>query len=119
VRERKAVLSRARTQAFFGLEEKSATAQLPYRAPLIHFDANFDDKNASMSQKKQAAPYPRKRRTTLTLPSDSLIEAQRIARTRNMNLSTVVWEAFAGFQTTRSPYLMALSSMNRSAMADD
>ncbi|HTA42273.1 MAG TPA: hypothetical protein VK789_07495 [Bryobacteraceae bacterium] len=97
MRERKAVLSRARKQAFFGLEEKSATAQLPYRAPLIHFDANFDDKNASMSQKKQAAPYPRKRRTTLTLPSDSLIEAQRIARTRNMNLSTVVWEAFAGF----------------------
>ena len=34
-----------------------------------------------------------KRRTTLTLPSDSLGEAERIARSRNVTLSTVVAEA--------------------------
>jgi hypothetical protein len=34
-----------------------------------------------------------KRRTTLTLPSDSLGEAERIARSRNVTLSTVIAEA--------------------------
>jgi hypothetical protein len=33
-----------------------------------------------------------KRRTTLTLPSDSLAAAERIARTRKVNLSTVIAE---------------------------
>lgn len=33
------------------------------------------------------------RRTTLTLPESSLREAERIARSRNVNLSTVVAEA--------------------------
>ena len=33
-----------------------------------------------------------KRRTTLTLPTDSLLQAQKIARTRHVNLSTVIAE---------------------------
>jgi hypothetical protein len=33
-----------------------------------------------------------KRRTTLTLPSDSLAAAERIARARKVNLSTVIAE---------------------------
>ncbi len=37
----------------------------------------------------------KKRRTTLTLPSDSLNQAQRIANSRNVNLSTVVSEALS------------------------
>lgn len=37
----------------------------------------------------------RKRRTTLTLPEISLREAERLARARNVNLSTVVSEALA------------------------
>ena len=36
-----------------------------------------------------------KRRTTLTLPADSLTEAQRIARRRRVNLSTVIAEALS------------------------
>ena len=36
---------------------------------------------------------PKKRRTTLTLPADSLSEPQRIARARKVNLSTVITEA--------------------------
>jgi hypothetical protein len=36
-----------------------------------------------------------KRRTTLTLPSDSLKHAQRIARARNVTLSTVISEALS------------------------
>ncbi len=38
---------------------------------------------------------PKKRRTTLTLPADSLTEAQRIARTRKVSLGTVIAEALA------------------------
>jgi post-segregation antitoxin (ccd killing protein) len=34
-----------------------------------------------------------KRRTTLTLPADSLTQAGRIARARKVNLSTVISEA--------------------------
>ncbi len=36
-----------------------------------------------------------KRRTTLTLPSDILSYAERIARARKVNLSTVIAEALA------------------------
>jgi post-segregation antitoxin (ccd killing protein) len=36
---------------------------------------------------------PLKRRTTLTLPCDSLLQAGRIARARQVNLSTVISEA--------------------------
>lgn len=35
---------------------------------------------------------PKKRRTTLTLPVDSLSQAERIASARNVNLSTVISE---------------------------
>jgi post-segregation antitoxin (ccd killing protein) len=38
---------------------------------------------------------PVKRRTTLSLPADSLIQAERIARARRVNLSTVVSEALS------------------------
>ena len=38
---------------------------------------------------------PQKRRTTLTLPADSLTQAERIARARRVNLSTVVSEALS------------------------
>ena len=40
-------------------------------------------------------PTLRKRRTTLSLPADSLSEAQRIARARKVNLSTVIGEALS------------------------
>ena len=36
-----------------------------------------------------------KRRTTLTLPADSLAQAERIARNRKVNLSTVISEALS------------------------
>jgi hypothetical protein len=36
-----------------------------------------------------------KRRTTLTLPADSLIQAERIARARRVTLSTIVSEALS------------------------
>jgi hypothetical protein len=42
--------------------------------------------------RKQAAI---KRRTTLTLPSDSLLQVQKIAHSRQVNLSTVVSEVVA------------------------
>jgi hypothetical protein len=42
--------------------------------------------------RKQAAL---KRRTTLTLPSDSLLQAQKIAQSRQVNLSTVISEVVA------------------------
>lgn len=38
---------------------------------------------------------PKNRRTTLTLPADSLSQAERIARSRKVNLSTVISEALA------------------------
>jgi post-segregation antitoxin (ccd killing protein) len=37
----------------------------------------------------------KKRRTTLTLPSDSLTQAERIARARKVTLSTVISEALS------------------------
>jgi len=36
-----------------------------------------------------------KRRTTLTLPADSLTQAERVARRRKVNLSTVISEALS------------------------
>ena len=38
---------------------------------------------------------PVKRRTTLTLPADSLLQVQRIADSRHVNLSTVMAEVVA------------------------
>lgn len=37
----------------------------------------------------------KKRRTTLTLPVESLAKAERMARARNVNLSTVIAEAIS------------------------
>ena len=48
-----------------------------------------------MSRKSHLTSPLKKRRTTLTLPADSLSEAQRIARTRKVNLSTVIAEALS------------------------
>ena len=39
---------------------------------------------------KRSVQARAKRRTTLTLPADSLRQAERIARSRNVNLSTAV-----------------------------
>ena len=51
-----------------------------------------------MSDKRHPAKAA-KRRTTLTLPSDTLAYAERVARTRKVNLSTVIAEALAeGFR---------------------
>ncbi|HEV2686898.1 MAG TPA: hypothetical protein VGV35_00045 [Bryobacteraceae bacterium] len=46
-----------------------------------------------MNRRTRLSPPPQKRRTTLTLPADSLAEAHRIARSRRVNLGTVIAEA--------------------------
>jgi post-segregation antitoxin (ccd killing protein) len=43
--------------------------------------------------RRQLQSRSAKRRTTLTLPLDSLSRAERIARSRNVNLSSVIAEA--------------------------
>jgi Post-segregation antitoxin CcdA len=48
-----------------------------------------------MNRKIRRSTAVTKSRTTLTLPADSLQEAHRIARSRRVNLSTVVAEALA------------------------
>ena len=48
-----------------------------------------------MAQRSNLSPPLRRRRTTLTLPADSLTEAQRIARARKVNLSAVIAEALS------------------------
>ena len=68
-----------------------------------------------------------KRRTTLTLPADSLTQAQRLARTRKVNLSTVIAEALSeGLRvhaaTERSEevlngYKKAFASLSKEEMA--
>lgn len=45
-------------------------------------------------RRPQAANHAR-RRTTLTLPADSLAQAERIARARKVNLSVVISEALS------------------------
>jgi len=45
-------------------------------------------------RQSRSSPH-QKRRTTLTLPSDSLALAERIARARKVNLSTVISEALS------------------------
>jgi hypothetical protein len=47
----------------------------------------------TMSRRQHAAP--RKRRTTLSLPADSLARLSAIARARKVNLSTVIGEALS------------------------
>jgi hypothetical protein len=48
-----------------------------------------------MSQAPRNGGHPKKRRTTLTLPADSLTLAERLAQARQVNLSTVVSEALS------------------------
>lgn len=48
-----------------------------------------------MIRVKRRSGGPKKRRTTLTLPVDSLTHAERIARARKVNLSTVISEVLA------------------------
>jgi hypothetical protein len=48
-----------------------------------------------MSRKPSSLPPIKKCRTTLTLPADSLREAQRIARTKKVNVSAVIAEALS------------------------
>ncbi len=48
-----------------------------------------------MSRTARRPDQSEKRRTTLTLPADSLTRAERVARARSVNLSTVVSEALA------------------------
>jgi post-segregation antitoxin (ccd killing protein) len=45
--------------------------------------------------KRQRDASTAKRRTTLTLPADSLAQAERIARARKVNLSVIVSEALS------------------------
>lgn len=44
---------------------------------------------------KRRKPTPTSRRTTLTLPAESLKQAERIAKERNSSISAVVGEALA------------------------
>ena len=48
-----------------------------------------------MHRRPRVSEQMKKRRTTLTLPVDSLTQAQQIARSRNVNLSTVIAEALS------------------------
>jgi post-segregation antitoxin (ccd killing protein) len=48
-----------------------------------------------MRKTKRHPTKSAKRRTTLTLPTESLIQAERIARARKVNLSTVISEALS------------------------
>ena len=48
-----------------------------------------------MKQQRRRSTNPIKRRTTLTLPADSLLQAERIARAKRVNLSTVISEALS------------------------
>ena len=48
-----------------------------------------------MARRQRSTAPLRKRRTTLTLPADSLAEASRLARIKKVNLSAVIAEALA------------------------
>ena len=48
-----------------------------------------------MTRKARSTAHLKKRRTTITLPADSLAEAQRVARMKKVNLSAVIAEALA------------------------
>ena len=48
-----------------------------------------------MKRRVRHSITPAKRRTTLTLPADSLVQAERIARARKVSLSTVIAEALS------------------------
>lgn len=48
-----------------------------------------------MKRRLRHSPELARRRTTLTLPESSLAQAERIARARKVNLSTVISEALS------------------------
>ncbi len=48
-----------------------------------------------MNRKSRDSGHPKKRRTTLTLPTDSLTQAERLTHARKVNLSTVISEALS------------------------
>lgn len=48
-----------------------------------------------MPRRARSGAAVKKRRTTLTLPADSLAEAHRLARIKRVNLSAVIAEALA------------------------
>ena len=48
-----------------------------------------------MNRRQHNAGATKKRRTTLTLPADSLAQAERIARVRKVSLSTVISESLS------------------------
>jgi len=48
-----------------------------------------------MKHERRRGAAPAKRRTTLTLPADSLAQAERIARAQKVNLSTIISEALS------------------------
>lgn len=48
-----------------------------------------------MPRRARSSAAVKKRRTTLTLPADSLAEAHRLARIKRVNLSAVIAEALA------------------------
>ena len=48
-----------------------------------------------MTPRRRHTTEAAKRRTTLTLPADSLLQAERIARSKQVNLSTVISEALS------------------------
>ena len=52
-------------------------------------------KTVSVTPRRRHTADTVKRRTTLTLPADSLLQAERIARAKRVNLSTVISEALA------------------------
>jgi hypothetical protein len=52
--------------------------------------------------KRQRKASTAKRRTTLTLPADSLAQAERIARARKVSLSVVISEALSDGQRIHS-----------------
>jgi len=70
------------------------------------------------------APQPKKRRTTLTPPVDSLSQAERIARSRKVSVATVISEVLSeGLQIQgaldRSDQIFASYRQAFSAFSDD
>jgi post-segregation antitoxin (ccd killing protein) len=93
---------------------------------VIHIDAEFDANlcyTVCMGPARSLIKI-KKQRTTLTLPSDSLMKAKNIARARRVNLSTVISEALSeGLKThaatERSEEVLALYRKAFAGFTDD
>ena len=73
---------------------------------------------------RRAAPSPAKRRTTVTIPADSLAHAKRIASARHSNLSAVISEALSEglrrhAEAERSQQVFALYKRAFGTFSDD